>query len=114
MRVCSYNIRGNLTQGCVTAGPHYNPFGTTHGGPDSEIRHVGDMGNITAGDDGVAVYDYHDRLIQLYGPYSVIGRSCVTHAKEDDLGLGGNEESLKTGNAGARVACGVIGHSGPF
>ena len=114
MRVYSYNIQGNLTQGCVTAGPHYNPVGTTHGGPDTEIRHVGDMGNITAGDDGVAVVDYHDRLIQLYGPYSVIGRSCVTHGKEDDLGQGGNEESLKTGNAGARVACGVIGHSGPF
>ena len=86
----------------------------THGGPNSEIRHVGDMGNVDAGADGVAKYFLEDHLIHIHGEFSVIGRSCVCHAKEDDLGLGGNEESLKTGNAGARVACGVIGLSGPF
>jgi len=41
----------------------------------------------------------------------VIGRSCVLHRLTDDLGEGGNEESKKTGNAGARIACGVIGLS---
>lgn len=44
----------------------------------------------------------------LYGDYSVIGRGCMVHALEDDLGFGGNTGSLSTGNAGSRVACGTI------
>lgn len=85
-----------------------------HGGPHTEIRHVGDMGNVEAGEDGVAHFEHHDHEVMLYGEFSVIGRSCVCHAGVDDLGTGGNDESLKTGNAGARLACGVIGLSGPF
>ena len=52
-----YKILGNLTNGCVTAGAHYNPYGLTHGGPSDEIRHVGDLGNIKAGEDKVGRYD---------------------------------------------------------
>ena len=52
--------------------------------------------------------------MQLHGAHSVVGRSVVCHAKVDDLGQGGDDESLKTGNAGARVACGVIGLSAAF
>jgi Cu-Zn family superoxide dismutase len=102
---------GDLSNGCVTAGPHYNPFGNTHGGPDKKIRHIGDLGNVQSDADGKALYEAEDKLVQLWGPLSVIGRSCVLHANADDLGEGGNEESLKTGNAGPRIACGVIGLS---
>ena len=41
----------------------------------------------------------------------MIGRAIVVHAEADDLGLGGNEGSLRTGNAGGRVGCGVIGQA---
>ena len=39
---------------------------------------------------------------------SIMGRAIVVHAGTDDMGEGGDAESKKTGNAGARVACGVI------
>ncbi|NP_001191510.1 superoxide dismutase [Aplysia californica] len=100
---------GDYTNGCMSAGGHFNPLGATHGGPDDAVRHAGDLGNIIAGDDGVAKVEIKDPQVPLIGENSIVGRSLVVHEKEDDLGKGGNEESLKTGNAGPRVACGVIG-----
>ena len=100
---------GNLEKGCTTAGPHYNPFKKTHGGPDAEERHVGDLGNVEADASGNATYNHEDHLVTLFGQYSVLGRSCVLHENVDDLGLGGHELSKTTGNAGGRIACGVIG-----
>ncbi|CCK69881.1 superoxide dismutase SOD1 KNAG_0D01290 [Huiozyma naganishii CBS 8797] len=100
---------GDITNGCVSAGPHFNPFKKTHGAPTDEVRHVGDMGNVTTDANGVAKGSRTDPLIKLLGPTTIIGRSVVIHAGTDDLGKGDNEESLKTGNAGGRPACGVIG-----
>jgi superoxide dismutase, Cu-Zn family len=53
-------------------------------------------------------------LIKLDGAISVIGRSFVVHKDMDDLGLGPYPDSKTTGHSGARVACGVIGISGPL
>ena len=114
---------GDLTHDCASACAHFDPYGNVHGGPNSKIRHVGDLGNITANKNGVAKKTFFDHKIKLKGRNSIIGRSVVIHQDEDDLGLGGvdrfgnivdpdlRKESLITGNAGPRIACGVIGYS---
>ncbi|PYH62681.1 ABC transporter family protein [Aspergillus niger] len=100
---------GDNTNGCTSAGPHFNPFGKTHGAPEDDERHVGDLGNFKTDAEGNAVGSKQDKLVKLIGAESVLGRTLVVHAGTDDLGRGGNEESKKTGNAGPRPACGVIG-----
>lgn len=101
---------GDLTSGCTSACAHFNPFNTNHGGRKSKERHVGDLGNIKS-KNGVAQGSFYDKIISLdyKSKCCIIGRAIVVHADRDDLGKGGDEESLKTGNAGARVGCGIIG-----
>ncbi|KAI8069937.1 superoxide-dismutase [Gongronella butleri] len=100
---------GDNTNGCISAGAHFNPFGKTHGAPEDETRHVGDLGNVTADADGKATLKVTDSQVKLIGVHSVIGRTIVVHADEDDLGKTAHELSKTTGNAGDRLACGVIG-----
>ncbi|KAF9027826.1 Cu/Zn superoxide dismutase [Hymenopellis radicata] len=103
------HVSGNLTDGCTSAGPHFNPFNLTHGAPDDKIRHVGDLGNLKSDAHGAAMPELTDTELTLFGDLSIIGRALVIHAGTDDLGKGGNAESLANGNSGPRSACGVIG-----
>ncbi|XP_060175296.1 superoxide dismutase [Cu-Zn], chloroplastic-like isoform X1 [Lycium barbarum] len=100
---------GDVTNGCMSTGAHFNPTSKTHGSPGDETRHAGDLGNIEANADGIAEATIIDNQIPLTGPNSVVGRALVVHELEDDLGKGGQELSLATGNAGGRLACGVVG-----
>jgi Cu-Zn family superoxide dismutase len=97
---------GDMSKGCESMGGHYNPDGAEHGNEDS--GHVGDLGNINADDNGVATIKKISKRIDLFGDRSIVGRGLVVHKDPDDLGQGNDEESLKTGNAGDRLACGVI------
>ena len=79
---------GDNTNGCVSAGGHFNPHNKNHGGPEDDDRHVGDLGNVIAGSDGVVNTEIVDHLVSLAGPNSIIGRTIVVHADPDDLGRG--------------------------
>jgi Cu-Zn family superoxide dismutase len=83
-----------------SAGGHYNPEGHPHGGPGDAKRHVGDLGNITADQSGKATIKETVEGLQVH---FILGRGLVVHAKADDL------KSQPSGDAGARVAVGVIG-----
>lgn len=87
-----------------SAGGHFNPQDAPHGAPDADAsaRHAGDLGNIEAGADGTARYERTDSVLSLGGANSIIGKAVVVHAGQDDL------TSQPTGDAGGRLACGVI------
>ncbi len=103
---------GDLRDKCMGACAHFNPYHKNHGGIDSKERHVGDLGNILSDKNGNVVMILTDKLIKLHGTKcNIIGRSVVIHENEDDLGLGGHDDSLTTGHAGGRIACAVIGYS---
>ncbi|KAH6585518.1 hypothetical protein BASA50_001127 [Batrachochytrium salamandrivorans] len=102
---------GNTFPNCGSAGPHWNPFGVNHGAPDAKVRHEGDFGNFLAAEDGSFVATYTDARATLFGTNSIIGRALVLHGGVDDLGITDNPLSITTGNAGSRLACGVIGIS---
>ena len=80
-------------------GGHYNPRKTRHGSPvdGGESRHVGDLGNVRAGEGGRADFRFSDRLIK---GWDVIGRSVAVAEGRDDLGKGGGERSQASWNKG--------------
>lgn len=95
---------GDLTSADgLSAGGHFNPSQAPHGAPGATERHVGDLGNLKADASGHATLDYVDAVLTFDGSTSIIGRGVVVHADADDL------KSQPVGNAGKRVATGVIG-----
>ncbi|WP_435015380.1 superoxide dismutase family protein [Tundrisphaera sp. TA3] len=85
------------------AGGHFNPAKHPHGDPaKSDPRHVGDLGNLVADQAGKATYDEVIPHLPLHGENSILGHGVVVHEKADDFGQ-------PVGNAGGRVAVGVIG-----
>ena len=90
------------------AGGHFNPTNSPqHAGHDAAQRHEGDMGNLEADASGKAHLELTDNMMTMSGEKSIIGRGVIVHEKEDDL------KSQPVGNAGGRVACGVIGIAKP-
>ncbi|WP_149195150.1 superoxide dismutase family protein [Luteimonas suaedae] len=88
----------------TSAGGHFNPDDSDHGRVGQGEHHAGDSDNITANDEGVAMID-----AQLQGATlgdgaatDIAGKGVIVHADPDDY------TSQPTGNAGARLACGVI------
>ena len=87
----------------TSAGGHFNPAQQPHGRAGSGPHHGGDMDNIVADASGVARVDVRALGVSLGGGATNIGdRAIVVHAMPDDY------STQPTGNAGARVACGVI------
>lgn len=90
-----------------SAGGHFNPAKSPHAGHDMMPRHVGDLGNIEADSSGKAHLELTDKQMTMSGETSIIGRGLIVHEKADDM------KTQPTGDAGGRVACGVIGIAKP-
>lgn len=124
------HMTGNISENCAAAEGHFNPSGAEHSSrckfhttstfpffvwlcSAESAQHAGDLGNIFSAGIGLTHVSFVDYILSLGdgGVNDIAGRAIVVHQGEDDLGLGTGdkaEESKKTGNAGARVACGVI------
>lgn len=87
----------------MSAKGHFNPLGKPHGHYGKAERHAGDMPNLKANAKGRATVSFEvDTITVTPGPASIIGRGLIVHAQPDDYA------SQPTGNAGGRLACGVI------
>jgi Cu-Zn family superoxide dismutase len=86
-----------------SAGGHFNPDGVVHGHAGVGPHHAGDLGAVVADGAGHVSADLAlGELTLTSGPHAIVGRSLVVHRDRDDY------VSQPAGNAGPRVACGVI------
>jgi Cu-Zn family superoxide dismutase len=91
----------------TTAGGHFNPAGVPHGKPTETTPtagHLGDLPNVMADDTGRATVNatIAGATLRDAGNNDLIGKAVIVHAKRDDY------TTQPTGDAGARIACGVI------
>lgn len=95
--------KGDCGDNGNAAGGHYNPASTAHGAPTADPHHAGDFGNLTADAGGRVKHEFTTRSVTVAaGPMSAVGHAVILHADPDDL------VTQPTGNAGARIACGVV------
>lgn len=87
-----------------SAGGHFNPTGQPHASPDADIHHIGDLGNLESDKSGKATINqlFEDLSLDKSNKAFIGSKALVIHAKADDL------ESQPSGDAGDRIACGVI------
>jgi superoxide dismutase, Cu-Zn family len=86
----------------TSAGGHFNPGQMKHGSPTDTEHHVGDFGNIEANEQGVARFERVFQWLTFTGTNSILNKAVIIHEKADDL------TTQPTGNAGGRLACGLI------
>ena len=96
--------KGDCSNNAQAAGGHFNPTGMIHGAPDAVSHHAGDWGNVTADEKGEvhAKFTTHSVSLKSGDATYAGGHAIVLHANPDDL------TSQPSGNAGARIACGVV------
>lgn len=86
-----------------SAGGHFFTDHDHHGSLEEMATHVGDLGNLEANADGIAKLTFETEKLSFSGLANVIGRGVIVHEGVDDM------KTQPTGDAGGRVACGVIG-----
>ena len=95
--------KGDCGDNGNAAGGHFNPTNTQHGAPTAPAHHGGDFGNVTADANGNVKTKFTTRSITISpSSSSAVGHAVILHGNPDDL------VTQPTGNAGPRIACGVV------